>query len=95
MDKEIENTILAGDLVHFVYLDPTGDTTKDYPFDARCHFIPRIGDRLEIGKDKTAFVKSIHHRFLQSDKFEKDIFLQIVTVVLSRRPDLQESAPVQ
>ena len=67
MDKEIESALIAGHRVRFLYLDPNSDKTKDYEFDARCHFIPRIGDKLEIGKDKTAFVKSIYHRFLQAD----------------------------
>lgn len=35
MDKEIESILLAGNLIHFVYLDPNGDKTKDFEFNAR------------------------------------------------------------
>jgi len=98
MDKfneELESSILAGNIVHFVWLDPSGDTTKDYEFNASCHFIPRIGDKIELGKNKIAFVKSIYHQLLQNEEFEKNTFFQVVTVVLTSHPTPQGAVLVQ
>ena len=35
MNEEIESAILAGNRVHFVYLDPKRDTAKEFEFNAR------------------------------------------------------------
>ena len=69
MDKILESALIAGNLVKFVYLDPEGNEAKDREFTARCHFLPRIGDKIKIGADKQiAFVKSIYHCSKPSSK---------------------------
>jgi len=49
MDREIETSLIAGNFVKFVYLDPKGNEKKDTEFKARCHFLPSIGDKVKLG----------------------------------------------
>jgi hypothetical protein len=89
MNIDIESSIIAGNPVKFVYLDPGGDKSKYISFDARCHFLPAIGQKVIFGAtNQIAFVKNIYHNFLQSDDFEPGVFAQIVTVVLTSEAPL-------
>ena len=91
MDKEIETSLIAGNFVKFVYLDPKGNKKKDTEFTARCHFLPSVGDRVKLGEGKQiAFVKRVYHSFVQEDQFEVDTFYQVVTVVLTSHSPLQK-----
>jgi hypothetical protein len=91
MDKNIESSLLAGNFVKFVYLDPDGNERKDTEFTARCYFLPSIGDRVKLGEGKQiAFVKRVYHSFVQNDQFEAGIFFQAVTVVLTSESPLQK-----
>ena len=91
MERDLESNLMAGNLVKFVYLDPKGDKAKDIEFMSHCHFLPSIGDRVEIGKNKQqVFVKNIYHTFLQNDDFEEGTFCQFVTVVLTSRDVLRD-----
>ncbi|OGA59973.1 MAG: hypothetical protein A3G81_26065 [Betaproteobacteria bacterium RIFCSPLOWO2_12_FULL_65_14] len=94
LNREIESSLLAGHQVKFVYLDPQGNEQRDLEFVARCHFLPRVGDKVELGalQQPSAFVKTIYHRFVQSDAFEKGVFVQAVTVVLTSQEPLRETA---
>lgn len=95
MEEEMESTIIAGAMVHFVYLDPDGNKEKDFAFDARCHFLPHINDIVKIRDNKLAYVKSIYHAFPQSVEFEEGKFFQVVNVVLTTRPGLEDDAHLQ
>ncbi len=81
---ELESSLIAGNLVNFVYLDPQGNESKDNQFTARCHFLPSIGEKVILGSNKqVSYVKNIYHSFLQVDEFEAGVFLQTVNVVLT------------
>ena len=95
MEREIESTIIAGSMVHFVYVDPAGKKENDFEFDARCRFIPRVGELVKTGRGGLSFVKNVFHAFAQSDQFEEGKFFQSVTVALTTRPGLEESARLQ
>lgn len=88
---ELESTLLAGHLVNFVYLDPNGNESKDKQFMARCHFLPSVGDKVTVaGNQQDAYVKNIYHSFLENEKFEKGIFLQMVNVVLTSKDSFSQ-----
>jgi hypothetical protein len=91
MEKEIETSLIAGNFVKFVYLDPEGNEMKDTEFIARCHFLPCIGDRIKLGEGRQiAFVKRVYHSFVREDRFEVGTFCQAVTVVLTSHSPLQK-----
>jgi D-lyxose ketol-isomerase len=91
MDKEIETSLIAGNFVKFVYLDPEGNEMKNTEFTARCHFLPCIGDQIKLGEGKQiAIVKRVYHSFVQNEEFEAGKFFQAVTVVLTSRSPLQK-----
>jgi hypothetical protein len=95
MEIELENSIIAGNQVHFVYIDPDGNKENDFEFNARCHFLPQINDIVKIRQNKFAFVKKIYHAFSQADEFEEGKFFQVITVVLTTRPGLEDDVFLQ
>lgn len=95
MEIELENSIIAGSKIHFVYLDPDGKKENDFEFDARCHFLPHVNDIIKIRANKLTFVKSIYHAFSQADEFEEGKFFQVITVVLTTRPGLEADVLLQ
>ena len=48
--RDMENAQMAGQPVHFVCLDVSSSSSDDFEFDARCHFIPRVGECIEYKK---------------------------------------------
>lgn len=61
----IEDDLIAGHQVNFVYVTPDGKNDKQ--FTARCHFLPRIGDHLIIDDDKKVVVGSIYHKVVMHE----------------------------
>ena len=93
MPLELESSLIAGNLVNFVYLDPLGNESKDNQFTARCHFLPSIVEKVILGKNsQVAYVKNIYHSISQVQEFEKDIYLQTVNVVLTRKAPLSQAS---
>ena len=66
MNREPKTSLIAGNLVKFVCLDPKGDEKKDTEFSARCHFLPSIGDRV----NSAGFFLTL--RFVKSYDLEAD-----------------------
>lgn len=59
--QEVELAQIAGVMVHFVCLDVGPSSSEDFEFDARCQFIPRIGDRIEYKRLNMEVTKVLHN----------------------------------
>lgn len=62
--NELIDDLTAGPRVNFVYV--SADGTDDCQFQARCHFLPCIGDHLTIPPgDKRVVVKDVYHKYVK------------------------------
>ena len=76
-------------LVKFTYYDPEGIATRS--FEARCDFLPRVGDRVlpESGRAGQVIVKAVLHRFIKVG----DEFQQVSHVILMDPPNSSDPVP--
>ena len=81
MNNDPEAERIAGRLVHFICLDANKSSSADFTFKTRCHFLPKMGERIEY-KQMIYEVVRVYHKMVQMPEF--DIFPCAIPNVVCR-----------